>query len=547
MTFATPETLWALAPVLGILLVTGLLRRRAIRELRAATGSVAAASLFPPALLRRFAGDALTPLAFVALILALAEPQWGNIEQAAVWQGVDVMIALDTSWSMGVRDVAPSRFLLARDAARRIVEKLDGYRVGLMVFSGGAYVLCPLTRDRGLIELFLSVVEVGFYPAPGTALAPAIDAMLADAEPGEADGRARVLIVLSDGEDLAGRWELSARRAAAAGLLIHALGVGTEGGGTVPVDPRAPEGPVRLDRDGKPGRSALRESVLRDLARKTGGRYEKLSAQGGAVGEILREIGALQRRESGAAERYRNVPRFALFLLVAIILFFAEMLSCIIPSRHSPAAVAPGRRSLLPAIVAGLITMGTAIVSAAEPDQAFWRAQLTQDELALAMGADSAELHYNIGSTLLRLGLPAAAVEHLRRAAHAPELTARAYYNLGSCLFQLRRTAEAIAAFREALIAAPGDRDARIFLEIALRRHQAQPEPAPEASGGTGGDAGDSSSGDAAAGGAPNVTAPDQDTDPWLLTAVEREESDTLRAHVLDQFADRPRSTAPDW
>ena len=101
------------------------------------------------------------------VVLALARPQWGIVRERVEREGVDVVLALDTSASMGTEDVAPSRFFLARQALLSLVSALGGDRVGLLAFEGDAYPLAPLTLDADAVGLFLESVEPGVVPVAG--------------------------------------------------------------------------------------------------------------------------------------------------------------------------------------------------------------------------------------------------------------------------------------------------------------------------------------------------------------------------------------------
>ena len=136
-------------------------------------------------------------------ILSLARPQWGMRQETVQRQGVDVLVALDTSYSMNAEDVAPSRLEKAKSEIRGLIGRLKGDRIGLIAFAGTAIVQCPLTLDYGAASLFLDIADTETIPEPGTSLAAAIQtatsAFIAK------ERKYKVLVIITDGEDLEGQ------------------------------------------------------------------------------------------------------------------------------------------------------------------------------------------------------------------------------------------------------------------------------------------------------------------------------------------------------
>ncbi|HSD27802.1 MAG TPA: VWA domain-containing protein, partial [Vicinamibacteria bacterium] len=171
-------------------------------------------------------------LGAAAIVLALARPQWGIVREKVEREGVDVVLALDSSGSMATEDVPPNRFFLARAALQSLVARLEGDRFGLLAFEGEAYPLVPLTLDADAVGLFLETAEPGIVPAPGTSLGVGLArglSMFVDEE-----RKNRVMVLVSDGEDLEGEVEEAVRKAREAGVVVHTVAVGTEAGQPVP-------------------------------------------------------------------------------------------------------------------------------------------------------------------------------------------------------------------------------------------------------------------------------------------------------------------------
>ncbi|MDP2911488.1 MAG: VWA domain-containing protein, partial [Candidatus Omnitrophota bacterium] len=113
-------------------------------------------------------------IACVFLILALAMPQIGARLTMTKRYGVDMLIAVDTSSSMLAQDIKPSRLEKAKLEIISLIDKLKGDRVGILTFAGDSFMQCPITLDYGAAKMFLSVIEPGMMPKPGTAIGDAI-------------------------------------------------------------------------------------------------------------------------------------------------------------------------------------------------------------------------------------------------------------------------------------------------------------------------------------------------------------------------------------
>ncbi len=306
MRFGTPVALWllGLAPLAAALAVFGARRSR-----RLAARFAARAPLLVEGSGGRGRGRALLLLAAAFLLAAAAaRPQWGLDEREVTLVGVDVLFAMDTSFSMDARDVAPSRMERARYLAGELLERLAGNRVGIVAFSGAAFTQCPLTHDLGAVRTLLAGIATGAVESPGTNL----DAMIGEAARAFAqqESRHRVVVLLTDGQQDDLRITPVREVAASAnehGILILAVGVGTAGGGTIPA--ASEEGPTLMrDGAGTPIVSRLDSETLSELAALTGGGYFPVSADDREIAAIASRIGAIEGGELGAevARRYRE-------------------------------------------------------------------------------------------------------------------------------------------------------------------------------------------------------------------------------------------------
>ena len=171
---------------------------------------------------------ALVVAAVVFLILAMARPQWGFSWEEARQQGLDIVVAIDTSRSMLAADLAPNRLTRAKLAALDLMRLAKHDRLGLVAFAGSAFLQCPLTLDEEAFRQSVEALDVGIIPQGGTALTEAIQSALTAFEK-ETENH-KVLVLFTDGEDHDSGVEAEAEKAGKEGLRIFTIGVGTAEG-----------------------------------------------------------------------------------------------------------------------------------------------------------------------------------------------------------------------------------------------------------------------------------------------------------------------------
>lgn len=325
MLWRVPAWLWLL---LFVPALTGFLWW-ALRRRRLALQRFAEARLLPalvPELderRQRFRA-ALSVATVLLLALALAGPQWGFHWQEVRREGVDVIVALDTSRSMLATDVKPNRLARAKLAITDLVRELQGDRVGLVAFAGTAFVQCPLTVDYGAFAESLRAVHVGIIPRGGTALAAAIDTALDAFEARQ--GKHEALVLITDGEDHEGDVAAAAKRAAEHGVKIYTVGIGTTGGELIPAGSGERDGFLK-DRQGNVVKSRLDETSLQQIATDSGGAYVHGEGPDLGLALLYRDyIARMEKRELHTAMQRRYEERFQWPLLIAVLLLVAEPL-----------------------------------------------------------------------------------------------------------------------------------------------------------------------------------------------------------------------------
>lgn len=325
MSFGAPDLVWLLlaAPVAGGL-AAWLWRRRLEAERQwSAEALWAALGRRHRAAVRRL-GVLLLTVAVAATTLALMRPRWGGESDRIERRGIDLVFILDTSLSMAAGDVRPDRLAVATALLRRIARAQPGSRVALVQAEGDAVVLTPLTLDAAVLDLLLETTRPGLAPAPGTRLAPALDAARRLFPPASRGHRA--IVLLSDGEDHAGGLEDRAEQLRAAGIRLFAIGIGTEQGAPLPLaDDEREE--FKRDEEGRVVISRLQEDPLEELARRTGGVYLRATSPATDLEPVLDALRTIQARTleeavtSAQAERFQwplALAALALGLLLAL-------------------------------------------------------------------------------------------------------------------------------------------------------------------------------------------------------------------------------------
>lgn len=264
----------------------------------------------------------LVAAALSLIIVAAARPRWGMREEIVIQAGRDLVIALDVSRSMLATDVHPSRLQRAKADLLDLIRELRGDRAALLAFRYKSVTLCPLTTDYAFLRQALESVDVDSAPRGETDIGAALRAAL-DAFDNESSAH-KAIVLISDGEDLAGRALETADLAAERRIPVFTIGIGSATGAKVP-DPADPRRTATFE--GKEMVSKLDEETLAAIARRTGGAYIAIKTAGTAdttLGTIyrdhLRKIAAQELQET---KQRRYVERFTLFLLPAILCLLA--------------------------------------------------------------------------------------------------------------------------------------------------------------------------------------------------------------------------------
>ena len=175
----------------------------------------------------------LLMLAFVFLIIGLADPQIGSKLEKAQRKGVDLMLCMDVSYSMLAEDIKPSRLERAKLAISKLVDKLEDDRIGIVIFAGEAFTQLPITSDHAAAKMFSSTIGTDLMPVQGTAIGAAIN--LAVKSFNENNLKNKAIIVLSDGENHEDDAVGAVKDAYEKGIQVSTIGLGTVEGAPIPM------------------------------------------------------------------------------------------------------------------------------------------------------------------------------------------------------------------------------------------------------------------------------------------------------------------------
>ncbi len=267
--------------------------------------------------------EILIVLVFLMSVVALTRPQWGFDWKEIKRRGVDILIAVDTSKSMLTEDVRPNRLERSKLAVKDLLKKLKGDRVGLIAFSGDAFLMCPLTADYSGFLLSLDDLSPASIPRGGTNLGRAIEEAISGY--GEVPAKYKAVVILTDGESWEGDPLKWAKLAAEKKVRIYTVGIGTREGELVRVagDDGAPT--FLKDPSGNFIKSRLNEVILKEVAAVTGGAYVR--ASGGETGlDYIYEnyLTRLEKRDIESKMEQRYHERFQIPLLLALVLLLLE-------------------------------------------------------------------------------------------------------------------------------------------------------------------------------------------------------------------------------
>ena len=256
---------------------------------------------------------------FTLLIISLLGPNFGIKEEKVEVVGKDIMIAVDLSESMNANDIQPSRIEKVKFEIKKIVDEFSGDRIGIIMFSGEAFVQCPLTYDKNALNLFVETLNTGLVPNSGTDFGPPLELGLSkfqDENSGDNDFKSKIIILFSDGEDFGEDTDQSIEKIKENSLKLFSVGIGTDEGSKILDD----FGNFKKDNEGNDVITKLNSSSLRETADKTGGKYYEISKNKNEINQMITEIKNIKGDVIDEQTSNISENKYFYFLLSALIL-----------------------------------------------------------------------------------------------------------------------------------------------------------------------------------------------------------------------------------
>jgi Ca-activated chloride channel family protein len=248
-------------------------------------------------------------LALSCIIIALARPQTGNEQQVTTGEGIDIMFCLDISGSMLAQDFSPNRMDAAKQVASDFVDRRPTDRMGLVIFAGESFTMCPLTTDHSVLKSQLFNVQSGLLEdgtAIGSGLATGVERLRSSTS------KSKVIILLTDGENNGGSIDPNTAKeiAKSFGIRVYTVGMGTEGFAPVPVQTSAG---VIMQRE----KVSIDEKLLTQIANETGGKYFR-ATDNENLANIYKEIDRLEKSRFQVTTFTHYTEKFLPFVLAAV-------------------------------------------------------------------------------------------------------------------------------------------------------------------------------------------------------------------------------------
>jgi len=431
----------------------------------------------------------LFALVIVLCLVALARPQAGFRWQEVKRKGIDILFAIDTSKSMLAQDVNPDRLTRAKLAVTDLVEKLQGDRVGLIAFAGSSFLQSPLTLDYDAFRQSLDALDTGIIPKGGTDIATAIrEAESAFSLGGQ---NHKILVILTDGEDLEANGIAAAKQAAKNGMRIFTVGVGSSGGELIPIPGESGGIDFLKDAQGKPVKSKLDDSTLRKIAEAAGGSYEPLGRQGEGLDTLYeRTLSQIPKQELSSRMNKIYTERFQWPLALAVLLLVIESM---LGDRRSARKLKFEISKLKWARAAGaFVLLALAAPAWASPQSAEKAYQsgkfpeaVSDYKAAAEKNPGKPELVFNTGAAAYKSGAFAEAAAAFQKSMKTDqvELQQQAFYNLGNTQYRIGQQTEktkpeqtiqawqqALGSYESAMGLRKDDADAKFNYEFVKKK-----------------------------------------------------------------------------
>jgi Ca-activated chloride channel family protein len=456
-----------------------------------------------------FFKSVLLCLTLLFMIISLISPRWNFDIQTIEKQGSNIFIAIDVSKSMLASDISPNRLFRAKLEIAKLIDKLDGDKVGIIVFAGTSFLQSPLTHDYGMVKEWVQQIDVDSITAEGTSIKSAIETAIRGFS--FLESNEKYLVIVSDGEEQDQQTNELAAEAKKQGIKIISIGIGSAEGAPISYNDE-----LIKDKNGKLVISKLNESLLKDIAKITDGKYI-LSRSGNLNLENVYDnfIKRGQNRKnlkSSKIQRWQET--YQIFLSLALLFLILESLSALILGfinnfdtsikndkslqrilKNSPTALnkekAEQKKNILPIIIF-LILSSLSL----RPAEAFINPNIIQGDFnlknskfttakelyikALSDNPQNARLNYNLARIIYKENNFKQAENLFKKSIQNnpknDDLKEKAFYNLGNSYFKQKDYRKAISSYKAALKLNSQDRNGLYNLKLAEKLLQDEKE-----------------------------------------------------------------------
>lgn len=405
-------------------------------------------------------------LSLLFIITAIISPRWGYDWKEIEGKGANIFIALDLSKSMLADDISPSRLFRAKLEIEKLINILNGDRVGFIIFAGSSYLQSPLTHDYIMVKNWIKEIDIEAIQNPGTSIKSAIETAIKGFS--YIDIGSKILIIISDGEEQDEKTKEMAQEAKKQGIKIVSIGIGSSKGAPIKYN-----GSLIKDEKGKIVISRLNDSMLKEIASLTDGKYIRSRSGNFHLEQLYRNFIRAENEsvklKSGKIQKWKE--SFQIFLVIAFILLILEIFLGI------------NFKNFLPSLLLMSLLINT------NPTQAFINInkikannQLKKNEFTkakenyikeLAKNPKDSRLNYHLGVCLYKENNLEQAQNFFNQSIENNTrdkfLKEKSFYNLGNTLFKKQEYKNAIFNYEQALKIDPEDKKAEFNLKLAKK------------------------------------------------------------------------------
>jgi len=259
------------------------------------------------------------------LIIAMANPQYGENEKDVESKGIDIMLAIDVSNSMLAEDLSPgySRLKISKLSIEKLIDKLHGDHIGIVVFAGSAYKHLPITPDYHVAKTFTQNVTTRMMSAQGTDIGLAIDECMTSFN--FENGANKTIVVFSDGEDHEEQGIIAAEKARELGVVVHTIGMGTTKGVPIPVYNNGKKTGNKKDENGNTVLTKLNEENLINISNAGDGSYTRANGMSIGLDGLINQINSIEKATLSTEKYTGYEDQFQPFLAIGLLLLLIEL------------------------------------------------------------------------------------------------------------------------------------------------------------------------------------------------------------------------------